>query len=470
MKWSGTAFLCFLPILFSVGCETLHARRGLHEYPRTAGIREAWRPSTAGQITPVRQASLGLPTEVSPPRAPVAGENPFAGMKDLSVEALVEQVLARNPTLAQMIAAWQAASARYPQVTSLEDPMLGAKLGPGSFGSNTVDFAYMVELSQKFPFPGKLGLRGQSALAEASAAGNEVEDVRLQLIESARSAFYDYFLVTRALEINEENLKRLKEFKENAEARYKTGLVPQQDVLQADVELGREGERRLTLEETRLITVARMNTLMRLSPDSPLPPPPKELSPGAMLPEVQMLRVSALASRPDIGALENRIQADQAALALAQKEYYPDVEVMAGYDAFWQERPLRTQVGLRLNLPVRLSRRDGAVAEAQARIMQRSAELDRLKDQVGFQVQEAYEKVRKSEKAVRLYQKTILPAAEANVKAAQAAYTTGKTPFLSLIEAQRNLINLRDRYYEAVADYFRRGATLERVVGGPLKE
>ena len=69
---------------------------------------------------------------------------------------------------------------------------------------------------------------------------------------------------------------------------------------------------------------------------------------------------------------------------------------------------------------------------------------------------------------MRLYEKTILPAAEKNVKSAEAAYVTGKIPFLSLIEAQRNVVNLRDRYYEAVADYFRRRAALERAVGGPL--
>ena len=39
---------------------------------------------------------------------------------------------------------------------------------------------------------------------------------------------------------------------------------------------------------------------------------------------------------------------------------------------------------------------------------------------------------------------------------AQSAYVTGKTPFLSLIEAERNLVGLRDRYYETLADYFRR--------------
>jgi len=41
------------------------------------------------------------------------------------------------------------------------------------------------------------------------------------------------------------------------------------------------------------------------------------------------------------------------------------------------------------------------------------------------------------------------------------AQTTGKTGPESVVE-------LRDRYYEAVADYGRRLATLERVIGGPL--
>jgi outer membrane protein TolC len=177
-----------------------------------------------------------------------------------------------------------------------------------------------------------------------------------------------------------------------------------------------------------------------------------------------------VAQRPDLRALADRIAAEQASLALAYKEYYPDVEVMAAYDAFWQprERDLRPMLGVRLNLPVQKSRRHAAVAEAQARIAQRQAELERQIDQVNLQVEEAYQQVRESERAVRLYDETIHPASRENVKAATAAYTTGKIPFLSLIEAERSLIGLRDRYYETTADVFRRRAALERAVGGPL--
>jgi outer membrane protein TolC len=218
----------------------------------------------------------------------------------------------------------------------------------------------------------------------------------------------------------------------------------------------------------RQVAIARINTLMHLPPDAPLPPPAQEIRLEASLPDAPELRCTALARRPDLLAVASRVAAERANLALAEKDYKPDLEVMAAYDAFWQERPLRTMLGVRMNLPVRLARRDAAVAEAQARLAQRQAELARLTDQVNFEVQQAYEQVRESESAVRLYEESILPAAEANVKAAQSAYVTARIPFLSLVEAQRSVVGLRDRYYETIAEHLRRRATLERVSGGPF--
>ena len=207
---------------------------------------------------------------------------------------------------------------------------------------------------------------------------------------------------------------------------------------------------------------------MHRPPDLPLPPPPGELPLAEALPEAGVLRQAALDRRPDLKALADHIAAEEAALGLAHKEYCPDFEVMTAYDTFWQERPLRAQLGVRVNLPVRLGRREAAVAMAEAIVAQRQAELARQVDQVNFEVQQAYEQVLESEQTVRLYRKTILPAARNNVDAARSAYTTGKVPFLSLIEAQRNQVGLYDRSYEAVADYYRRRANLERAVGGSL--
>jgi len=124
---------------------------------------------------------------------------------------------------------------------------------------------------------------------------------------------------------------------------------------------------------------------------------------------------------------------------------------------------------VRTNVPVYRARRYGAVSEAEARIAQRRAELARLTDQVNFQVQEAYEKVLQAQQSVALYEKTILPKAMLNIDAAFAEYKAGKLSFLYLIDARRSLVNLRDRYYETLAESFRRRATLDRVIGGPLE-
>jgi outer membrane protein TolC len=427
--------------------------------------------SRANEPTPSTRAVMLTPVPVT--EAP-AGTLPPPSPITLSVDVLVQQVLARNPSLAQMAAAWEAASARYPQAISLEDPMFAVTLGPATYGSNTVEGAYRIEVAQKYPFPGKRRLRGENALAEAQAAGNEVNDMRLQLIEAARNAFYDYYLLARALEVNAEGLRLLRSFRDNASTRFQTGLVPQQDVLQADVEIGRQQERTRTLERMQRVAVARINTLLDMPPDSPLPPAPREIAEQKLLPDAGQLRATALALRPDLQALANRLAADQAALALAHKDYFPDFEPFAMYDRFMgnmsDNRALAYMVGVKLNLPLRVGRRDAAVAEAVAKLNQRRAKLALLTDQVNYQVQEAYEQVRESQDIVRLYKQKILSDAKLNVDAAQAAYITGKIPMLSLIEAQRSIVMLRDRYFEVVADYYRRLANLERVVGEPLAE
>jgi outer membrane protein TolC len=432
------------------------------------------RPNSHAATIPganIEQVSMQEPASSETPWHPAIMESSaFSEDDELSIETLVDHVLARNPTLAQMTAAWQAASARYAQATSLDDPMFGTVIGPASIGSNDVEFAYRVEASQKLPFCGKLRLRGEAATAESAAAHSDLDDMRLQLIESAKSAFYDYYLVYRALAVNEESLQLLRDTRRTAEDRFRTGLSLQQDVLQADVEIGRQQQRTLALERMRRVVQARLNTLMHFVPDRPLPRPPSTMELAGTLPDVTVLREQAVGQRPDLRALADRIEADRALLGLAYKEYGPDFEVMAAYDAFWQpeERDLRPMVGVRLNVPIRQQRRNAAVAEMRARLGQRSAELASRTDQVNLQVQEAYERVIESERAVRLFNDTILPAATENVNAARSSYIAARISLMSLIDAQRSLVDLRDGYYETMAEYYRRRATLERVIGSAL--
>jgi len=425
-------------------------------------------PRQAGSQAVVSLLAYQQPNAPAPCAADL--DDPFANQTELSMGQLVDEVLKRNPSLQAMTAAWQAAAERYPQVISLEDPMLMVAMGPGTFGDPTHDVAWMVEGSQKIPWGGKRELRGQQAQAEANAARWEVEDTALRLSESTKLAFLDYYLVRRDQALNSENLKASQEFRDSAQSKFQANLVTQQDVLQADVDLADLSRRQFELQRMDRVAVARINTLLHRAPDNPLPSPPNELSTRGQLPPIDHLQLLAAQQRPDLMALGARLSAEQAAIASAERDYYPDVTVLARYDGFWQhaDRDLAPMVGVNLNVPLHNERRCAAVREAQFRASQGRAEYESKLDEIHGDVEAAYQQLVESTRTIELYRTTILPVIEQNYASARGNYNANKIDFLRLTDANRQQIMLREKYQETIADYHRRLTELERAVGGPI--
>lgn len=343
-------------------------------------------------------------------------------------------------------------------------------MAPASIGSNDVDFAYVVQGRQKLPWSGKRPLRGAVAAREAEALQFDAADVRIVLAQMTKEAYFEYFLASRSLALNEANAKALDGFRGNALRRYESNLVSRQDVLLADVELAQLARRRLELDRQQRVGVARINTLLLRDPAAPLPPAPQSLPTPTAPFDVESLRTIAYNQRPDLAAAHSRLRAEQAAVALACREYKPDLELVGRYDTFWQrpEQQLQGQVGVTLNIPLALQRRRAAVCEAQAKVSQRQAELVNLSTEIQFQVLQAYARVEESRAAVDLFSARLIPASQASVESADAGYIAGTVDFLRLIEAQRQLIALREQEAETLAEFHRRWSGLERAVAGPL--
>ncbi len=388
----------------------------------------------------------------------------------LALEPFVAEVLARNPNVEIALANWRATAARYPQVTSLDDPMLDTMMAPASLGSNAVaGSAYVIQGRQKIPWSGKRQLRGSIVHHETHAAMHEVQDARLELTQLAKQAYYEYFVTARLQELNDLNRQALKQFHQTALQRYQANLVSQQDVLLADVELAELERRELALKRMMQVAVARINTLLLLPPVGPVPPPPTDVPRTEPLPDAEQVQQIALARRPDILAAFDRLRAEQAAVALANREYKPDLELYGRYDTFWlPQNRLVGQVGVSMNVPLARARREGAVREASAKVWQRRAEADQLVARVQFEVKEALAKAQESHNVVNIYERRILPAATESVRSAGAGYQAGNIDFLRLLQSQRELIDVRQRQVEALSEYHSRLADLERATGGPL--
>ncbi len=357
----------------------------------TPPIEEKAQGDVAGSISAVLPAAYQSPVEVMPAPSPSPesteppilstyptpnADDPFAGQSELIKDRLICEVQARNPSLQAMQAAWQAAAERYPQVISLDDPMFAYMLGTAVIGP---EGGWMVMASQKIPWVGKRQLRGSIARSEADAACQDAADVRLRLAEAAANALFDYYLVQRQKGINAANRELMTEFRAIAQTRYEANQVPQQDMLQADLELAELQSQLAGLIRMEKIAVARINTLLHRAADYPLPPAPLQIAQPGDLPPVELLRETALKKRPDLAAQAARIEAEEANVNLACKEFYPDLEIVGKYDAF-MPADMRSQLGMNLNIPLWRQKRQAAWREAMAKLQQRRAEYADLAD------------------------------------------------------------------------------------------
>jgi outer membrane protein TolC len=378
---------------------------------------------------------------------------------------LVGTVLIVNPSLESVRQAWGTMLAKYPQVISWDDPLASYALAPGTIHSKKVAYGQQIDLRQKFPFPGKLGLKGKIALAEAGSAEEDYEWVKIQLATAASNLFDDYYLIERAIEINHIHIALLKEYKESANAQYATSRVTLQIPLQAEVELAQLEYEQISLATDREVIIAKINALLHRDPSTPLPPPPKALHPIAVYETEEQLQQVALQNRPDLHAIQAKIDAAETTLRLAHLEYLPDFEVSGTYNTMWPFSSMYTMLGVGFNLPIQLERRQGAVDEASTNIKSLSYKLDQLVDQTFVEVTTALKRVSQAREYVEILQEEILPTAKDELEAAIAGFEAGKNTFLELIESERTLRTLELQLHSALAEFYRQLAMLDQAVG-----
>jgi outer membrane protein TolC len=138
---------------------------------------------------------------------------------------------------------------------------------------------------------------------------------------------------------------------------------------------------------------------------------------------------------------------------------------MASYNSMWAMPEHQWMVGVSLNLPIQLGRREGAVEASEARIAQVQAELSGMTDEIRVEVEQARQRLIEAGHVVHLYRERLLPAARAQIEAARAGYVTGSSTFQGLIDAERSLRNVELDYQEALAALGERRAQLVRTLG-----
>lgn len=395
-----------------------------------------------------------------------ASEGLFGSQHQLVMEQLVQAVLIRNPSIEAMTSSWQAAQSRIEQVSSLNDPMLSYSFAPETRNSKGQDFGQKIQLSQILPWPGKLELRGDSARYQAKADWQNVELIRLQLIVTSVRVFADWFYIYEAIRINRINQDLWREFHTIAEVKYSSGRASKQDTLRAEVEQAMLEHQAIVLRRKQRNIQTKINSLLNREPDKTIPPP-AALNKVSKLPTVNKLRQVAISNHPELKLLLARKQSSNALRKLAERDYYPDFNVNAGYNSLWNQNEKRFTVGVGINIPFGQSKRNAKVSEKNARTLQLQWQIIDKQATIAGAVQRAYNNIEESIHVLTLYQIKLLPLAEENLQTSKADYQSGKGGFLDLVSAEKNLIQTQLNQVQAQADYQRHLAMLVHRVGEP---
>ena len=404
--------------------------------------------------------------------------SPVSGAKidsSLSVSEAVLTAVRDNPSLAQLRARYVALQQIPSQVGTLPDPMIGlsAMNFPATSFHRRQEPMTQVQLSfsQNIPFPGKLRLEREAADFDAQAAGLGVEELRLQIMASVRTSWWQAFYLDRALETIRSNQQLFREFIQIARKKYETGTGLQQDVLLAQLELSKLIDQEINLESMRDHQGITLNILMDL---------PQQGKLGLVsemkrnLEELQSRKYyfNRAEARPLLQQKMVQLEAANKRLNRAEKDRLPDFVLGVNYGDRRGDNPddrsrddlLSVMLGFKV--PIYASRKqDKAIAQRASEVQGAVYASQDVRGQVRGAISRSLTDYARARKQFELFESSILPQSNLTVQSMLSGYRVSQVDFLNLVRAQSTLLNYELQYWRVFVEAKQSLARLEAAVG-----
>lgn len=386
------------------------------------------------------------------------------------LHSLIEEAADRNPEIKSAREQWLSEKSKI--VPSKTPPDLQAGIMwehiPSDKTALSDSTMRILSLTQMYPFPGKLSLRGKLAKETAIVYYNLYREKELELISKLKKSYYDYFYINKAIDIHKEHSELLEHFSKVAEQRYAVGKSRQIDVLKAQVELAKVLNMLITLEQQKETVIAEINTILNNAPDKPLGKPEINENIKKLSLTINDLENLALNNRPELLAKSGYIKQSKDAYTLSKMNYLPDFAFL------YKQRIMNDKfdswdAGLMLNLPIYFWKQSNTVKEKRFALEKTEQDYTAFKNLTTYKIKQLYTEIDTAYRLIDLYKTDFLPKAEQSVKIAETAYKGEKAIFLDLIDSQNNLLQFQLDYYKNVVDYLKKIADLEKVVGKNLE-
>ena len=425
-----------------------------------------------GRTISVILLSVALAARVFAQESPTSHTGPITPLSELLAEAEKN-----NPQIEAARQGWQAAKQVPTQVSTLPDPEFNLQHvsvgSPRPFaGYTNSDFAYLgLGVSQDIPYPGKLRLKGEIAKREADVSQQQIESVRRAVLAELKASYFQLAYLSKTLAILEEDGELLKQVEQAADARYRSGMGTQQDVLQAQLQKTKL-LREIAMHHLQVGKLeAQLKQLLNRSQESPDIKTADPLETPLVQTYADLL-AAAEVQNPEIAGAQKMIERQSLQVDLARKDFYPDFNVQY----MWQRTdPAQFRayymLSVGIKVPIYRSRKQRPeLAQAEAEKLRAGSELQVQSQQLAGDLRSQYVIVQQTSELLRIHREGLSPQARSEFQSGLASYQSGKQDFQALLTAFLDVLHLDEDYWQNVAEYQTAIARLEQLTGLSLEE
>jgi outer membrane protein, heavy metal efflux system len=389
---------------------------------------------------------------------------------------LLAEAEKNNPLIEAARHGFEAAKQVPTQVSTLPDPQFTLQQfsvgSPRPFaGYTNSDFAYIgLGVSQDIPYPGKLKLRGEIAKREADVSKQQVESVRRAVLAEVKAAYFQLAYLSKTLAILEQDGQLLRQVEQAADARYRSGMGTQQDILQAQLQKTKL-VREIAMHHLQVGKLeARLKELLNRSQDSP-DIEPAGLSETPLVQTYDELLTAAKAQSPELAGAQKMIEKQSLQVDLARKDFYPDFNVQY----MWQRTdPTQFRAYYMLSFGVRVPiyrgrKQKPELEQAQSEELRARSEFEAQSQRVVSELRTQYVVTQQTSELLKIHREGLSPQARSEFQAGLASYQSNKQDFQAVLTAFLDVLHLDEEYWQNLAEYEAAIGRLEQITGLALR-
>jgi len=374
-----------------------------------------------------------------------------------SLEQIINRIIKNNSAL----------KSAYGQIRARE----ASKLQTGLYINPEIELIYLnaeeneseIGLTQEFELGAKRSWRVMIADKDIALAKLELADIKLKIINKAKRLYFEISNVQAKIEFFAEAVELAKKVLSSAKRRVRTGAAPNVEITRAElsltavnlnyIKLGRDLESKLTSlsalwgAEMVSFKVGRQKKI------------PKNI------PSLQSLKEKfKQGENPKISIMKIIRIKQMSAIGLANANRIPNLTVGASFARNYDTDQNSLAFTVSLPLPL-FNRNQGNMAlrkieSNNAQLNYQSVSLELLE-----KLTLSYNAMRTSFDALKTYEKLILPNSLLAFKDIEKLYRLGTESYLSLLEAQKNLTEVKISQVDAKAEFFIQWSNIESILG-----